>query len=147
MNSVDTWIEPRLFRLNKSTGAPPDVFCKFYFFFIRSDSIHSSAETGQNWGFPTYNWDEMSKDDYSWWRARLRQMAQYFDAFRIDHILGFFRIWEIPAYCVTGLLGRFFPSIPLWRDELLANGVWDFNRLTGKFLLNYDHIYLLSSCL
>jgi 4-alpha-glucanotransferase len=69
-NSCDSWIAPNLYRMNKSTGAPPDAF---------------SAD-GQNWGFPTYNWDEMAKDDYAWWRARLTHMAQYFHAFRIDRI-------------------------------------------------------------
>jgi len=116
--SVDTWIEPKLFRLEKQTGAPPDFF----------------SENGQNWGFPTYNWDEMAKDDYSWWRQRLTHMAQYFSAFRIDHILGFFRIWEIPGNCVTGLLGRFNPSVPLWRDELTSEGIWDFNRLCEPYI-------------
>ncbi|XP_057250679.1 4-alpha-glucanotransferase DPE2 [Beta vulgaris subsp. vulgaris] len=78
-NSVDTWVYPNLFRMNTSTGAPPDYFDK----------------NGQNWGFPTYNWEEMSKDNYGWWRGRLTQMAKYFTAYRIDHILGFFRIWEL----------------------------------------------------
>jgi len=119
--SVDTWIEPRLFRLHKSTGAPPDFF----------------SEEGQNWGFPTYNWSEMSKDDYAWWRHRLTQMAQYFDAFRIDHILGFFRIWEMPAHAVTGLSGRFYPSIPLHRDELVAAGIWDIGRLTEPYIKSH----------
>jgi len=119
--SVDTWIEPRLFRLHKSTGAPPDFF----------------SEDGQNWGFPTYNWIEMAKDDYGWWRHRLTQMAQYFDAFRIDHILGFFRIWEIPAHAVTGLLGRFYPSIPVHRDELSSAGMWDLQRLTEPYIKSH----------
>ncbi|XP_057249169.1 4-alpha-glucanotransferase DPE2 isoform X2 [Beta vulgaris subsp. vulgaris] len=56
-NSVDTWVYPNLFRMNTSTGAPPDYFDK----------------NGQNWGFPTYNWEEMSKDNYGWWRGRLTQ--------------------------------------------------------------------------
>eukprot|EP01117_Protostelium_nocturnum_P005270 TRINITY_DN1920_c0_g1_i1.p1 TRINITY_DN1920_c0_g1~~TRINITY_DN1920_c0_g1_i1.p1 ORF type:complete len:907 (-),score=345.64 TRINITY_DN1920_c0_g1_i1:195-2915(-) len=119
--SVDTWIEPHLFRLHKSTGAPPDFF----------------SDEGQNWGFPTYNWIEMSKDDYGWWRARLSQMAQYFDAFRIDHILGFFRIWEMPANAVTGLLGRFYPSIPVSRQELANNGMWDIDRLVKPYIKSH----------
>ena len=158
-NSVDTWVYPNLFRMNTSTGAPPDYFDK----------------NGQNWGFPTYNWEEMSKDNYAWWRARLTQvfppftysfthisfekwklwgkggcasdyiqthyffivficqsfslwsskvlvrvfsllslqMSKYFTAYRIDHILGFFRIWELPEHAMTGLIGKFRPSIPL----------------------------------
>lgn len=58
-NSVDTWVNRNLFRMNTSTGAPPDYFDK----------------NGQNWGFPTYNWEEMSKDNYAWWRARLTQVG------------------------------------------------------------------------
>jgi 4-alpha-glucanotransferase len=125
--SIDCWVEPHLFRLNKQTGAPPDVF----------------SEEGQNWGFPTYNWDEMSKDDYSWWRLRLTHMSQYFHAFRIDHILGFFRIWEIPGNCITGLLGRFYPSVPVWRDELIRNGIWDINRLCEPYIKTHliDQIF------
>lgn len=117
-NSVDTWINPSLFRMNASTGAPPDYFDK----------------NGQNWGFPTYNWEEMSKDNYGWWRARLTQMAKYFTAYRIDHILGFFRIWELPDHAVTGLMGRFRPSIPLSQEELEREGIWDFNRLSKPYI-------------
>ena len=73
-NSVEAWAEPHYFNLNGQAGAPPDDF----------------SVKGQNWGFPTYNWDEMAKDNYKWWRRRFRQMSQYFDAYRIDHILGFF---------------------------------------------------------
>nr|XP_027066920.1 4-alpha-glucanotransferase DPE2-like [Coffea arabica] len=113
-NSVDTWVYPNLFRMNTSTGAPPDYFDK----------------NGQNWGFPTYNWEEMSKDNYAWWRARLLQMAKYFTAYRIDHILGFFRIWELPDHAMTGLCGKFRPSIPLSQEELEKEGIWDFDRLT-----------------
>ncbi|KAJ0044000.1 hypothetical protein Pint_18427 [Pistacia integerrima] len=117
-NSVDTWVYPNLFRMNTSTGAPPDYFDK----------------NGQNWGFPTYNWEEMSKDNYGWWRARLSQMAKYFTAYRIDHILGFFRIWELPEHAMTGLLGKFRPSIPLSQEELEREGIWDFDRLTCPYV-------------
>ncbi|GAV89138.1 CBM_20 domain-containing protein/Glyco_hydro_77 domain-containing protein [Cephalotus follicularis] len=117
-NSVDTWVYPTLFRMNTSTGAPPDYFDK----------------NGQNWGFPTYNWEEMSKDNYSWWRARLTQMAKYFTAYRIDHILGFFRIWELPEHAMTGLSGKFRPSIPLSQDELEKEGIWDFDRLSRPYI-------------
>ncbi|KAM6570952.1 hypothetical protein CsatA_015032 [Cannabis sativa] len=117
-NSVDTWVYPDLFRMNTSTGAPPDYFDK----------------NGQNWGFPTYNWEEMSKDNYAWWRARLTQMAKYFTAYRIDHILGFFRIWELPEHAVTGLVGKFRPSIPLSQEELEREGVWDFDRLSKPYI-------------
>ncbi|XP_004493319.1 4-alpha-glucanotransferase DPE2 isoform X2 [Cicer arietinum] len=117
-NSVDTWVYPNLFRMNTSTGAPPDYFDK----------------NGQNWGFPTYNWEEMSKDNYAWWRARLTQMGKYFTAYRIDHILGFFRIWELPDHAVTGLVGKFRPSIPLSQEELEREGIWDFNRLSRPYI-------------
>lgn len=116
--SVDTWVSPNLFRMNMSTGAPPDAF----------------SDDGQNWGFPTYNWEEMAKDNYAWWRARLGQMANYFHAFRIDHILGFFRIWEIPGNAVTGLLGHFNPSIPIWKSELTSRGFWDLERLYVPYI-------------
>ena len=109
-HSVDAWMEPKLFNLEKQAGAPPDDF----------------AEGGQNWGFPTYNWQEMAKDGYKWWRNRLKKMAEYFDAFRIDHILGFFRIWEIPYESIQGLMGYFNPAIPYHKDELIQDGI-DFN--------------------
>lgn len=118
-NSVDTWVNPNLFRMNTSTGAPPDYFDK----------------NGQNWGFPTYNWEEMSKDNYAWWRARLTQMSKYFTAYRIDHILGFFRIWELPDHAMTGLVGKFRPSIPLSQEELEREGLWDFDRLSRPYIL------------
>lgn len=118
-NSVDTWVYPNLFRMNTSTGAPPDYFDK----------------NGQNWGFPTYNWEEMSKDNYAWWRTRLTQMAKYFTAYRIDHILGFFRIWELPEHAMTGLVGKFRPSIPLSQEELEKEGIWDFDRLSHPYIL------------
>eukprot|EP00899_Mesostigma_viride_P026610 jgi/Mesvir1/7133/Mv09233-RA.1 len=116
--SVDTWMFPKLFRMHMSTGAPPDYF----------------DAKGQNWGFPTYNWEEMAHDNYAWWRSRLSQMAKYFTAYRIDHILGFFRIWEIPAHGVTGLLGHFRPSVPLTTHELESHGLWDLDRLTKPYV-------------
>eukprot|EP00173_Palmaria_palmata_P004138 Plantae.Rhodophyta-Palmaria_palmata.ctg50.p1 GENE.Plantae.Rhodophyta-Palmaria_palmata.ctg50~~Plantae.Rhodophyta-Palmaria_palmata.ctg50.p1 ORF type:complete len:549 (-),score=127.63 Plantae.Rhodophyta-Palmaria_palmata.ctg50:492-2138(-) len=115
---VDTWVNPHLFRLHMQAGAPPDFF----------------AKGGQNWFFPTYDWEAMSKDDYGWWRARLGQMAKYFSAYRIDHILGFFRIWEIPASFVTGMAGRMFPSYPIQRSELESRGLWDVQRLTMPYI-------------
>ncbi|GMH29429.1 hypothetical protein Nepgr_031272 [Nepenthes gracilis] len=122
-NSVDTWVYPNLFRMNTSTGAPPDYFDK----------------NGQNWGFPTYNWEEMLKDNYAWWRARLTQMSKYFTAYRIDHILGFFRIWELPEHAMTGLVGKFRPSIPLSQEELEREGIWDFDRLSRPYILQ-EHL-------
>lgn len=106
-NSVEAWTEPYLFNLDSQTGAPPDDF----------------SVKGQNWGFPTYNWKEMEKDGYQWWIKRFRKMADYFDAYRIDHILGFFRIWEIPKTSVEGLLGYFSPALPLSISEIQSWGV------------------------
>ena len=61
-------------------------------------------------------------------------MAQYFDAYRIDHILGFFRIWEIPTTQKTGLLGHFYPALPLSKEELSSRGLWDIKRMTEPFI-------------
>ncbi|EDS88581.1 4-alpha-glucanotransferase, putative, partial [Entamoeba histolytica HM-1:IMSS] len=120
--SVECWMHPDLFHLDKSTGAPPDYF---------------SAGEGQNWGFPTYNWENMAKDDYAWWKGRLSQMAQYFSAYRIDHILGFFRIWSIPAGHRTGLLGRFNPDWPISRQELEGYGIYDTDRLSYPYIRDH----------
>lgn len=106
-DSVDACSFPKLFNLDQNAGAPPDYF----------------SSEGQNWGFPTYNWDEMARDGYDWWKRRLRKMSEYFDAFRIDHILGFFRIWEIPSEFSGGLLGHFNPALPYSRDEIVAMGL------------------------
>ena len=103
----DVWTEPRYFNLNGQAGAPPDDF----------------SVNGQNWGFPTYNWDEMLKDGCQWWIRRFQNMAQYFDAYRIDHVLGFFRIWEIPVNAVHGLLGQFQPSLGMTREEIESYGL------------------------
>jgi 4-alpha-glucanotransferase len=116
--SVDTWQHPSLFRMHTNTGAPPDYF----------------DPKGQNWGFPTYNWEAMSKDNYAWWRKRLAHMSQYFQAYRIDHILGFFRIWELPRAAKTGILGRYRPSIGYSRAELERQGLWDIDRLADPFI-------------
>ena len=104
--SVDAWVYPELFNMDSSAGAPPDDF----------------SVMGQNWGFPTYNWAKMAEDGYAWWKARFVKMAEYFDAYRIDHILGFFRIWEIPLDAVNALLGRFNPALPYSYDEIASYG-------------------------
>jgi len=106
-HGCDVWQEPRYFNLNGQAGAPPDDF----------------SEDGQNWGFPTYNWDEMLRDGCQWWERRFRNMARYFDAYRIDHVLGFFRIWEIPVPVKSGLLGQFSPALALTRDEIYRAGI------------------------
>ena len=108
---VDVKSHPDLFNLNVQVGAPPDDF----------------AYEGQNWGFPSYNWEAMAKENYAWWRRRLQVMARYFDAYRIDHILGFFRIWEIPKTAKSGLLGHFSPALPLSMEEIEKQG-FKFNK-------------------
>ncbi len=117
--SCDAWMAPELYNMDQQAGAPPDDF----------------AEKGQNWGFPTYNWERMKQDGFAWWKQRFEQMSLYFDAFRIDHILGFFRIWSIPLDAVEGILGQFVPAIPVTEEELRAAGVgFDFNRLCKPFI-------------
>ena len=101
-NSAEAWSLPDLFDNNMSAGAPPDAF----------------SDEGQTWGFPTYRWDVMANDNYNWWQKRLQSMAQYFDAYRIDHILGFFRIWEVPRNATSALLGHFRPALPLTINEI-----------------------------
>ena len=103
----DAWMAPQLYNMNAQAGAPPDDF----------------AIKGQNWGFPTYNWKKMQEDEFAWWRKRFEQMSAYFDAFRIDHILGFFRIWSIPLHAVEGIMGRFVPAIPIHIDEIRQLGI------------------------
>lgn len=121
-NSVDAWLYPNLFNMDRQAGAPPDDF----------------SPIGQNWRFPTYNWEEMAHDNYSWWQLRLKQMATYFDAFRIDHILGFFRIWEIPDDQVEGLMGYFNPSIPYTSEELRIAGLrFDQERLCKPYIRDH----------
>ncbi|MDI9357394.1 MAG: 4-alpha-glucanotransferase [Phycisphaerales bacterium] len=100
--SVETWHQPELFNLDKQTGAPPDAY----------------SELGQNWGFPTYNWSALKETHYQWWINRLTYLEQYFDALRIDHVLGFFRIWSIPSHAVDASLGYFVPAAPLTKSEL-----------------------------
>jgi 4-alpha-glucanotransferase len=115
----DAWMEPHICNLDMQAGAPPDDF----------------AIKGQNWGFPTYNWSAMQQDDFIWWRRRFEQMSAYFDAFRIDHILGFFRIWSIPMHAVEGIMGHFVPAIPVHINEFNQRGTWfDHYRYTQPFI-------------
>ena len=106
-HSADAWSAPRLFNMDAQAGAPPDAF----------------AAKGQNWGFPTYRWDVMREDGYAWWRERFQRLSRYFDAYRIDHILGFFRIWQVPADQLEGVMGFFDPARPLHIDEVCARGI------------------------
>lgn len=118
----DVWQEPRYFNLNGQAGAPPDYF----------------STNGQNWGFPTYNWDEMTADGCRWWVRRFRNMSNYFDAYRIDHVLGFFRIWEIPADAVYGLTGHFAPALGMTPGEIEAYGLrWQEQLFTEPFIADW----------
>lgn len=118
-HSADAWVAPELYNMNGQAGAPPDDF----------------ATEGQNWGFPTYDWEEMAKTDYQWWRQRFTQLSRYFDAFRIDHILGFFRIWETPIEQVEGIMGRFNPALPVQLDEFYQRGIYfDFDRFCQPYI-------------
>ena len=127
-HSCDVWMEPKYFNLNGQAGAPPDDF----------------SVNGQNWGFPTYNWDEMLKDGCQWWTRRFQNMSRFFDAYRIDHVLGFFRIWEIPIDCVFGLTGQFAPSQAMSRDEIMQYGLnFQEERFTEPFITDWvlDRIF------
>ena len=119
--SVDTWMYPHLFHMDKQAGAPPDAF----------------AVTGQNWSFPTYDWKSMSIDNYAWWRQRMEQLSTYFDAVRIDHVLGFFRIWSIPLDAIEGILGRFVPAHPLSAGDIANEGIhFNEDRLCNPYITN-----------
>ena len=118
-NGCDAWTHPALYNMNEQAGAPPDDF----------------AVKGQNWGFPTYNWNKMNEDNFQWWRRRFDQMSNYFDAFRIDHILGFFRIWSIPFHSVEGIMGRFSPALPVHISEFYNNDIWfNYDRYCKPFI-------------
>ena len=118
-NGVDAWMSPELYYMDQQAGAPPDDF----------------AVKGQNWGFPTYNWNKMQDDGFAWWKRRFEQMSRYFDTFRIDHILGFFRIWSIPENAVEGIMGHFVPSIPVYINEFHQRNIWfDHERYCRPFI-------------
>ncbi|HEY0039175.1 MAG TPA: 4-alpha-glucanotransferase, partial [Flavisolibacter sp.] len=118
---ADAWTAPELYNMNMQAGAPPDDF----------------AVKGQNWGFPTYNWHKMEENHFEWWKQRFHQMSNYFDAFRIDHILGFFRIWSIPIDSVEGIMGRFIPALPVSVYEFGERGIWfDADRFCKPFIID-----------
>ncbi len=115
----DVWQQPELYHVEVQAGCPPDAF----------------AVKGQNWGFPTYNWPRMKADGFAWWKRRFEQMGDYFDAFRLDHILGFFRIWSIPAHAVEGIMGYFVPAIPVDVHEFHRHGIpFDYDRFTRPYI-------------
>lgn len=126
-HGCDAWTAPELYNMQWQAGAPPDDF----------------AVKGQNWGFPTYNWHRMQEDGFEWWHQRFHQMSNYFDAFRIDHILGFFRIWSIPIHAVEGILGRFVPVLPVHINEFVHRGIsFNYDRFCKPFI-NRDILHQL----
>lgn len=116
-DSADVWYNRKYFSLSDRAGAPPDMF----------------SYSGQNWGFPTYRWDVLEQDGFKWWLDRLAEAAKFYHAYRIDHVLGFFRIWAIPENQRTGILGHFSPAIPLTETALSAAG---FKKETLDYLQN-----------
>jgi 4-alpha-glucanotransferase len=85
--SADVWCNPQLFDLQWSGGAPPEKF-------FQSDPF--TCQWGQNWGIPLYNWANHEKSNYAFWQRRVKQIASIFHYFRIDHVLGFFRVYSFP---------------------------------------------------
>ncbi|MEI6947661.1 4-alpha-glucanotransferase [Paraflavisolibacter sp. H34] len=115
----DAWMAPEQYHMDMQAGAPPDAF----------------AVKGQNWGFPTYNWKKMQEDQFEWWHRRFHQMSHYFDAFRIDHILGFFRIWSVPMHAVEGIMGVFVPAQALHLHEFESRGIrFDYDRFCRPYI-------------
>ena len=117
--SADAWTEPELFGMDFQAGAPPDEF----------------SDLGQNWEFPTYNWEVMKENNYDWWKKRFNVIARYFDAMRIDHILGFFRIWRMPMSATQGILGYFYPAVPVTLQEFSARHIpFNYDRYCRPFI-------------
>jgi len=105
-DSCDVWAHPEIFNQELFAGAPPDMY----------------SPDGQNWGFPIYNWEAQEKDNFSWWRKRLSVAEKYYQAYRIDHVLGFFRIWASSRYDHSSVLGRFVPYTPVTSGDLKKLG-------------------------
>ena len=103
-DSCDVWAHRENFHLDFSAGAPPDMY----------------SPSGQNWGFPIYNWERQSGDDYSWWKLRLKVAEKYYHAYRIDHVLGFFRIWAIRREDISAVMGRYIPFKPITVNDFDA---------------------------
>ncbi len=108
-DSADVWFQREIFILDKQAGAPPDMY----------------SPRGQNWGFPLYDWDALRERDYGFWRQRLQAADNYYTAYRIDHVLGFFRIWAISIHESDAYLGVFEPSRYLELAELKSMGFSD----------------------
>lgn len=108
-DSCDTWAYPEFFNHQLRAGSPVD----------------GENPTGQNWGFPTYNWENLKAKNYSWWKERLLVSSKYYDAYRLDHILGFFRIWAVPERETTALLGHAVPYESISKATLNTAGFND----------------------
>ncbi|MBN2444148.1 MAG: 4-alpha-glucanotransferase [Spirochaetales bacterium] len=119
-DSVDIWMYRKYFNLGQRAGAPPDMF----------------SSLGQNWDFPVFNWETLREDDFWWWRLRLKQAQKFYHAYRIDHVLGFFRIYTIPTIENSGKMGYFNPSHFITKEDLNAAG-FDKGRIRW---MSYPHI-------
>lgn len=104
INSADVWSKRHLFNRNLSAGAPPDQF----------------SYDGQNWGFPVIEWTMMKKENYSWWRERVQYLEKFFDLYRIDHVLGMYRIWSVPLNAKSARYGYFYPQKGLSKEDFLS---------------------------
>jgi 4-alpha-glucanotransferase len=105
-DSADVWARRRCFRLDLVAGAPPDMY----------------SSMGQNWGFPIYDWETLEREGYGFWTERLAEADKYYSCYRIDHVLGFFRIWSLSDRESTGAQGRFVPDVPITREDMAALG-------------------------
>jgi len=105
-DSCDVWAHPEIFIQELSAGAPPDMY----------------SPDGQNWGFPIYNWEEQEKDNFAWWKRRLAVAGKYYQAYRIDHVLGFFRIWASSHRDYSSSIGRYVPYAPVTSGDLRKLG-------------------------
>ncbi len=106
-DSADFWAHRDYFSDELRAGAPPD----------------GGNPLGQNWGLPTYDWNALERDDYRWWRDRLIAADRFYAAYRIDHVLGFFRIWGVAVTNDTGALGRFVPGVSADLKRLAEYGM------------------------
>ncbi|HMV41856.1 MAG TPA: 4-alpha-glucanotransferase [Leptospiraceae bacterium] len=140
-NSADVWARTDLFDLSLNSGAPPDNF----------------SDEGQNWHFPIINWDKMKAENYAWWKERLEYLEHFYHLYRIDHVLGMYRIWAIPLsaksakfgyyHPQTGVSRKEFEEVKLDADDFLAREIiyefqkdkfifyWDFYKLPGYYTL------------
>jgi 4-alpha-glucanotransferase len=105
-DSCDVWAHKEIFNQELSAGAPPDMY----------------SPEGQNWGFPLHNWAEQEKDNFAWWKKRLAVAGKYYQAYRIDHVLGFFRIWASSPRDYSSALGRYIPYTPITNSDLKKLG-------------------------